>query len=224
MLELTRNGPALTRHVLSMMGTCLFISILLMFSWDSAIAQFFARPELGRLWVFAREATHIGLSEHYFIAAVVVFIYFKWLHAHNRWLPFKEERSVFLRKWSLNFLGAMIAGGIVLHLIKFFVGRARPHKTAPFFDAWTMDPITTHWHWHSFPSGHSQTMFAVATMMSIAFPKFTWAWIIFAGLIASTRVIIHDHFLSDVVFGSCLGYCMSLVAVYLIRRYTRQGI
>lgn len=223
-LNLTRHGPQLARHVLTISLCSLVIAISLMFSWDSWIAQFFARPEMTRFWLINRELTHIGLSEHYFIAAILIFIYFKWISPRNRWLSFPHERGEFLKRWALNLIAALIMGGIVLHIIKLVVGRARPHKTAPFYDALSFDPITTHWHWHSFPSGHSQTMFTVATMMALAFPRYKWIWFGLAAVIAFTRAVIHDHFLSDVVFGSCLGYCMTLISVFVVRKCTRQGL
>lgn len=58
---------------------------------------------------------------------------------------------------------------------------------------------------YSFPSGHSITAFAVAVSVGSFYPDLQLALLAAAFLIASSRIILGMHFLSDVVAGSLIG-------------------
>jgi undecaprenyl-diphosphatase len=67
---------------------------------------------------------------------------------------------------------------------------------------------------HSFPSGHSATSFACATMLAAAAPRLRVLLYALAALIAFSRLYNGDHFPLDVLAGSVLGL---LVATALLR-------
>ena len=67
---------------------------------------------------------------------------------------------------------------------------------------------------HSFPSGHSATSFACATMLAAASPRLRVPAYVLAVLIAFSRLYNGDHFPLDVLAGSVLGV---LVATALLR-------
>ncbi len=67
----------------------------------------------------------------------------------------------------------------------------------------------------SFPSGHSITAFAVATPMFLHYPTLMLGLIFCASSIAVSRVVLGLHFLSDVVAGCAIGFCLGYLA-YLI--------
>jgi undecaprenyl-diphosphatase len=64
---------------------------------------------------------------------------------------------------------------------------------------------------YSFPSGHSITSFAIALSVGMFYPDLQIVLLAVALLIASSRIILGMHFLSDVLAGSAigifLGYC-----------------
>jgi undecaprenyl-diphosphatase len=64
---------------------------------------------------------------------------------------------------------------------------------------------------YSFPSGHSITSFAIALSVGMFYPDLQAVLLAVALLIASSRIILGMHFLSDVLAGSAigifLGYC-----------------
>ena len=64
---------------------------------------------------------------------------------------------------------------------------------------------------HSFPSGHSTTVFAFAFCMLLLFPRLRSFWLIFAIVIALTRVIITAHFVSDIIAGAFVAYLVSIL-------------
>lgn len=214
----------LTQHIIKVTLIAFVFVALAMRFFDQSFSTYFAHPEVKALyWSTARVLTDIGLSEYYFALSILTWVFAAWVAPRISSFKNYPDKINFLRRWGLNFLAALLVSGIITHLIKFTVGRQRPHKS-PMFDPFVFTPFTTHWHWHSFASGHSQVMFTVATMMSVAMPKFRWFWVPFAILICLTRVIVHDHFLSDIIFGSCVGYVGSLLAMNLMQAKTKNGL
>ena len=71
-------------------------------------------------------------------------------------------------------------------------------------------PITS-----SFPSGHAATAFMCATMLSDR--RTAPAWFTLAALVASSRVYVRMHHVSDVAAGAALGLALGAVA----RRFVR---
>jgi membrane-associated phospholipid phosphatase len=69
----------------------------------------------------------------------------------------------------------------------------------------------------SFPSGHACVVGAIVGSLACFMPKYTWP-LFFAGILISfSRVIVGDHFLSDVIAGAVLGALMSQL-LYLIMK------
>ncbi len=212
------------RHALWVFGLSLLAAGLAAFFLDQRVALFFNQPYLMEFRRYAREITNVGLSQHYFIISVFLYIYMRFFAPRLKpWIN-HPQKTDYLRRWALNFFAALVFSGLFIQVVKMVVGRQRPHRSSPVFDPFVFDPFTAHWHWHSFPSGHSQTMFAVATMMTLAFPRLTWLWFLFAVLMCSTRVIIHDHFVSDTIMGACFGYLATLLTLYWMRKKTKNGL
>ncbi len=60
-----------------------------------------------------------------------------------------------------------------------------------------------------FPSGHTASAFAVATVFAERYPEFARLAYGAAGLIGASRISTRAHFPSDVFFGAALGYSIS---------------
>ena len=99
-------------------------------------------------------------------------------------------------------------------LLKRLIGRARP-------EAWTPDaqisfiPNLTLYDHQSFPSGHSTTAFAMAMVLVFIWPRTLWPALAAALLIALSRVITGQHYLTDIVGGAVLG----TLGAYAIRYF-----
>lgn len=200
------------RHVFILTTLGLGLAALSVLFLDQHLALFFKRPELLSIWLFARQITNVGLGEHYFIGGFLVYIFSRWLRPKYRTL----------RTWSRNFLLALIGSGILVQLVKFSFGRQRPHRS-PDFDPASFQPFNTHWDFHSFASGHTQVMFTVATMFALTFPRAKWFFFAVAAFFSLTRVVTHDHFLSDVIGGALVGYIGTLTSLYFAQRWIDHG-
>ena len=112
-------------------------------------------------------------------------------------------------------LFAVIVGSLSVQRIKRLFCRARPltEVAGQFFavfpcfgkDSWLI----------SFPSGHSVTAFALAFVLSLAYPKGSGVFYLLASMIAFSRVYLASHFPSDVVAGAALG----LFAGWIVCRF-----
>jgi membrane-associated phospholipid phosphatase len=116
----------------------------------------------------------------------------------------------------LEFLFLAIAiPGLVVTVIKGFIGRMRPSDLGPF--------IYAPWSWQhkfaSLPSGHSTAAFAFAVALGALWPKVRVPIWIFAAVIAVSRVVIVAHFVSDVVAAAFVGgFCAVLVRNWFAAR------
>jgi undecaprenyl-diphosphatase len=68
---------------------------------------------------------------------------------------------------------------------------------------------------YSFPSGHSITAFAVALSIGLFYPDLQIVLLAVAVCIASSRIILGMHFLSDVLAGSAIGILLGYCAFHL---------
>ena len=66
----------------------------------------------------------------------------------------------------------------------------------------------------SFPSGHSITAFAVALSIGLFYPELQGCLLAAAFLIASSRIILGMHFLSDVLVGSTIGIVLGVLSYH----------
>lgn len=183
----------------------LILALMAALTVDQTLALYFKQPELTWLWLAARNVTNVGLSEHYFAGSLLLYIFARWVRPN-----FTQ-----LREWSRNFFFALITSGIFVQVVKMCVGRQRPHKSVD-CNPFVFHPFTAHWDFHSFASGHTQVMFTVATMLAIAFPRAKWLFFFVAAIFGFTRVIIQDHFLSDVIGGALVGYIGTLTGLYWV--------
>lgn len=75
-------------------------------------------------------------------------------------------------------------------------------------------------HWHSFPSGHSITAFALATTLAFLMPvqkkKYAWILVLLAALAAFSRVYLSQHFILDIVVGSIIGVFLTFHLIWLL--------
>lgn len=70
---------------------------------------------------------------------------------------------------------------------------------------------------HSFPSGHAQTAFCVATYLSFLFRRFSLILLGLACLVALSRIYVGAHYPLDVIAGAAIGAIFSYI-IWLWRK------
>jgi membrane-associated phospholipid phosphatase len=96
--------------------------------------------------------------------------------------------------------------------LKWVIGRARPKEFLMYGnDPWVMKPLHGEAVYWSFPSGHACSVFAFAVWVGLVFPRWRWAALAAAVVLAGSRFLaITPHYLGDVVAGAGLGAAVAL--------------
>ena len=115
------------------------------------------------------------------------------------------------RKYILPLWVTLALAAIVSFLLKIAVKRPRPYQidivSALFEEA-------SHNIWNfSFPSFQAMLGFCAIPILSKKFPKLTYIWVIFAVLIALSRVYLGVHFISDILVGGLIGYFLGVFVI-----------
>lgn len=205
------NRRELIKYSVTLLIACVALLIFSFLYLDRIVANYFNRPELQVIYYYSREITNIGYSIHYFIAALIGIIFSKWIYPKSNSLQLKltPNSNKKILSWSVFSIRAFIIIGVILNILKFLIGRQRPHAAVDFYNL-NFDMLSTDSHWHSFPSGHSQVMFTVATLLTLFFPKNKYIFLFLALIFSATRVTIHQHFLSDMITGAYIGHIGTL--------------
>ena len=186
----------------------LFVCVVLYVYVDRPLA-FFINDTMSRsahqLW---RDITKVGDSIYYIPAAILLLILGR---TFMFWTAPKAiaEWYANLARLGLYALTSFALAGLVVHVIKRLLGRVRP-KHLLSDNEYGLTYLTSDWTYNSFPSGHSQTIFVLATIFTFFAPRYWWAFMSVAVTIACSRVIINAHFLSDILFGSFIGLVVAL--------------
>jgi undecaprenyl-diphosphatase len=108
---------------------------------------------------------------------------------------------------------SVVVGQILFNIVKRVTGRARPCATEPHCWATLLPPDR-----FSFPSGHTITAFAVAVPMGLSYPALLPILIFCAMSVASSRVLLGLHYLSDVLAGIAIGCLIGMGSFWLLSR------
>ncbi|MEI8218601.1 MAG: glycosyltransferase family 39 protein, partial [Elusimicrobiota bacterium] len=122
------------------------------------------------------------------------------------------RREKFLAEFLLA-IAIVAIGGILVNFMKDWIGRLRP----PAVFGGQVKTFAEIFFKGSFPSGHTQIAFAVATFLTSRVKKYWWAFYLFAVFIGFSRMYIGVHFPSDVVAGAIIGSGIALIMTKLIK-------
>lgn len=122
-----------------------------------------------------------------------------------------------LARWAFAVLAAVVGSGLIVNLLKVSIGRMRPERLLEHGEFGFL-PFTVDHDYNSFPSGHATTCAAATMVLALALPRWRWLFLCAGIAIASTRVAIHAHYLSDVLAGLALGYGCGHATLVVWRR------
>ena len=187
------------------------ISIFLSFLIDSKLTLFFYgfnEPFKS----FFHTATKFGDSLYYLLFIALFFLILR---------VRKNISPIFKNLYDLNVFVFynIILSGVVTQILKHLVGRPRPKMLFLDHESLDFNLFTFNSSFHSFPSGHTSTIFSIVFVFYFLFPRIK-KYIISVGIfIALTRLIIGAHYLSDVIAGSAVSY---FVFIFLRNKFFIQ--
>ncbi len=187
------------------------------FFLDKKVAEYFL-ANIPTYELIGDYVSIIGESHWYIGTGLLGFLFFKYYKKNKLY----EQRFLFL-------LYINLFSGIISLLLKWLFSRIRPWGLRPghdefgflAFQNWDisfLEKMKYHFTtlaespttYSSFPSGHTTTVFAVITYLSILFPKYIYLWLVIAVVVASSRILANDHFISDLFAGAIVGTISTL--------------
>ena len=149
----------------------------------------------------------LGLT---FISSSVIIFFF--LTSLFLW---KEHK----RKWILPLWFTLGISVVISFILKIIIQKPRPFQLGIVSILPVLEKAS-HLTWNfAFPSFHAMLVFCSIPILSKQFPKFKYVWIIFASLVAFSRVYFGLHFLSDIIVGGLIGYIIGMIIVKLEKEY-----
>lgn len=204
-------GPE-TRLTLGLVALGFLLALCL--GWlDRALALWFKRYDDSAFADVFRVITRLGEAWPYLILSAAGAVGFAWFAAQaadddpRRRLRRTAHRAAFVF-WSIA------VAGLISQALKFGLGRARPRV---FFadGSYGFDPANFSVDWTSMPSGHTVTAVALALAATMLWRPLWPAALVFAVLVALSRIVITVHYTSDVI----VGVLVAIVGVIIVRRF-----
>ena len=185
-------------------ATCIYLLLgaLVFLFFDYSISKFFYNINSQTKSLF-ETLTHFGDSLYFFVPTILVWAVIKIIQNKNKIILTISDISLFI------FFNILISG-IAVQIFKHILGRPRP----PMFHLYNMSSLDFFQFdskWHSFPSGHTATIFAFIFCLIFLFPRIKNILITIAVVIASTRVIVGAHYVSDIFGGALVAYITSIL-------------
>jgi membrane-associated phospholipid phosphatase len=123
------------------------------------------------------------------------------------------------RHWSqaTQVIAAFLFSALLAQLLKSLFSMPRPKQFfAPGVYPYFIDGVT-HIGFASFPSGHTTSIFALATLMAIfaRSRNLKIACLLGGVLVGYSRIYLGQHFLGDVLMGSCIGTITAVLVRWL---------
>jgi len=198
------------RHVLWLSAGLGAAIIVLMYALDAwEIGQMPARGTASLWWV--RILTDFGKDEYVLAVLAGLLIAVAIVSPALRGV----QRALLLGLGTrLQFIFCAVAVPVLVsEVIKWIVGRGRPFVGGEAnvfnFSHFAGTPA-----YSSFPSGHATTAFALAVAVAAVWPGSRMAMVVYALIIAATRLVLLAHHPSDVVAGALVGVIGAMFVRY----------
>lgn len=203
--------PLPARHLAIGGGVGLVIFVLGMVLIDAAVIR--AMERLPRLVIdFFDEITDYGKSGWLLWPLALLFLA---LASVPLGLTRMSQRVVAAIMVRVGFVFATIgAPGLFVTIVKRMIGRARPGVGGG-IDPFLFSPFKWSAAYAALPSGHATTAFAVLVAFGSLWPRARTWLLVYAFLIAVSRMAVTAHYPTDVATGALVG----MVGAVMVRRY-----
>lgn len=181
-------------------GLILVLGGVLCLPIDRRATHFIYDTVPGPLHDFLDSITHMAKAGHWLLIAAAAYL---GAEAGRSLYPGVEGFTL-AAQFSTAFVVAIGGASVVLHSLKFLLGRRRPRDEIE-MNLYAFIPFSFDLQHNSFPSGHALTIFCVAVIASAAMPAFWVLWFVIAAGLGFTRALLTAHFLSDVFIGAGIG-------------------
>ncbi|HUK59582.1 MAG TPA: phosphatase PAP2 family protein [Stellaceae bacterium] len=211
---LKHPSPALRRFALLLGLDAL--AIVASYAWlDRPAARFFAT--IGPAWDTAFSfITKFGVSTGYLVIAALLAAGFAF-SARRTTDPARKRRHG-QEAWRASFVFVTVAGaGLIGDILKPVFGRARPRlflNDGIFGFTWH----GAHAAYWSFPSGHAITIVSLAAALFVIERRLWSIYVAAAFLVMASRVVLDQHYVSDLVAGAFLAGTATWLAATLFQR------
>lgn len=184
----------------------LFALVILVSFTDKGQAELWINQHFDeRLGLFFKYATHLGDGLVY----ALIFVFFL---LYRYYYAILTAVLILIQTFFVQIMKRVV-----------FASSPRP-KT--FFQDWEgvtlqfVEGVKVH-AFNSFPSGHTASAFAIATLLTIYFQKPILTVLFFLGavLVGISRVYLLQHFFEDVLVGASIGIISTLITKYLVFRF-----
>ena len=150
---------------------------------------------------------YLGDSGKYIVVGLAFYIV-GLLGAARGWPHPLRMRYESMTRGSLLLLSTMAVGGLVVLVLK--RGWRAPGPSC------ISSRASTAWArpsraqlFNSFPSSHTYAAFSVAVVLGILAPRWRWAFLSLAALVAVSRLVNLDHYLSDVMTAAGIAFAVA---------------
>ena len=185
---------------------------------DRAAAFWFHR--LDAPWhEFFKALSDLGTAGPYLVVTAAAFAALR-LTAR---LGMFKARAGALKAYSMVaafFFSAIAASGLLINVLKVLFGRVRP-KLLFRDELYGFDWFRLGADFHSFPSGHAQTITALMVALFILVPRFGVAYLAVGTAIAMSRAVVNAHYMGDIVAGA---YAAAVMTMWVHSVFARGGI
>ena len=154
---------------------------------DKSLATYFYQLDLRTQAPLLGLLTALGKQSFYIILFLLSGLFFRYIQINSVY----EARSWYL-------FGCVFVANLVCLILKVALSRARPDLwfSSHEFGFYWFQTSDNYW---SFPSGHTTTVTSLAVGFGVLFPRYFYAMLGIAFLVIATRVLLHKHYLSDVM-------------------------
>ena len=187
----------------------LFLSILFSHNTDTVFYNYFPYYNQNffqeiHLKKFFENITTLGDSMWYFSISILFVVIF-FLLKEIKFLDKYKKNISRINYYNLLLFSSILTSGILTQVIKHVVGRPRPN-TFNFESEVNFKFLTLDSNFHSFPSGHTSTVFAVFLVISLLVPKLKYFLLFLTTIIAFSRVVVGAHYITDIVGGIAVAF------------------